>query len=111
MKIEEALRELPVQKKARRLKLVWPLIEAKLAEGVGHAVVLELLNRNGFELTEGTYKSYLYRLRKAQRSPGSKLNSSGPAPQQVEARSARGGDSKRPATFEYNPRGIPDLLK
>ena len=111
MKLEEALHELPVQKKARRLKLVWPLIEAKLAEGVAHAVVLELLNRNGFDLTEGTYKSYLYRFRKARRAPSVNASSAGLQPQKPGTRSSGGDDSKRPATFEYNPRGIPDLLK
>lgn len=31
MKFEDALHQLPVEKKARRLKVIWPLIEAKLA--------------------------------------------------------------------------------
>jgi hypothetical protein len=68
VKFEEALDQLPVDKKARRLKVLWPLVEAKLAAGVSHAAVLELLNRNGFDLTEGTYKSYLYRHRKQRRT-------------------------------------------
>ena len=41
MKFKDALDQLPVEKKARRLKVIWPLIEAKLAEGVSHAAVLE----------------------------------------------------------------------
>jgi len=32
MKFKDALDQLPVEKKARRLKVIWPLIEAKLAE-------------------------------------------------------------------------------
>jgi len=104
MEFEKALNELPIEKKARRLRVLWPLIEAKLAEGVSHSAVLELLNRNGFDLTEGTYKIYLHRFRKG---PGKRLPSPAtPAP--VVARSDAGS---RPATFDYDPKGIPDLLK
>ena len=108
MKLEQALAELPVEKKARRLKLLWPLIEAKLAEGVSHAVVLEFLNRNGFELTEGTYKSYLHRFRKLRRAPG-RAEPQTPCIATAPASRPEGGN--RPATFDYDPRGIPDLLK
>ena len=108
MKVEEALAQLPVEKKARRLKILWPLIEAKLAEGVSHAVVLEFLNRNGFELTEGTYKSYLHRFRKLRRAPG-RVEPRTPCIAPAPAMTPEGGN--RPATFDYDPRGIPDLLK
>ena len=108
MKLEEALAELPVEKKARRLRVLWPLIEAKLAEGVSHAVVLEFLNRNGFELTEGTYKSYLHRFRKLRRAPG---RGEPQAPRIPPAPPMAPEDGNRPATFDYDPRGIPDLLK
>ena len=108
MKLEEALAELPVEKKARRLRVLWPLIEAKLAEGVSHAVVLEFLNRNGFELTEGTYKSYLHRFRKLRRVPG---RAEPQAPRIAPAPSTKPEGGNRPATFDYDPRGIPDLLK
>ena len=108
MKLEEALAQLPVEKKARRLKVLWPLIEAKLAEGVSHAVVLEFLNRNGFELTEGTYKSYLHRFRKRRRVPG---RAEPQAPCMATAPGTRPEGGNRPATFDYDPRGIPDLLK
>ena len=103
MELEQALRQLPVEKKARRLRILWPLIEAKLAEGVSHAAVLDFLNRNGFELTEGTYKNYVYRFRKT-RQPAARRQPLSAPPVQAEA-------SSRPATFDYDPRGIPDLLK
>ena len=108
MKLEEALAQLPVEKKARRLKVLWPLIEAKLAEGVSHAVVLEFLNRNGFQLTEGTYKSYLHRFRKLRRAPG---RGEPQAPCIAPAPATRSEGGSRPATFDYDPRGNPDLLK
>ena len=104
MELEQALRQLPVEKKARRLRILWPLIEAKLAEGVSHAAVLDFLNRNGFELTEGTYKNYVHRFRKTRQPATRRQPLSAPPIQASEA-------SSRPATFDYDPRGIPDLLK
>lgn len=104
MELERTLKQLPVEKKARRLRLLWPLIEAKLVEGVSHAAVLEFLNKNGFELTEGTYKNYLHRFRKTRQAP--------PRVQPIStAAIASGNTGERPATFDYDPRGIQDLLK
>ncbi len=107
MEFERALKELPIEKKARRLRVLWPLIEAKLAEGVSHSAVLEFLNRNGFDLTEGTYKNYLHRFRKTQRAPASAQ----PLPSRPSTPAPGSGSTNRPATFDYDPRGIPDLLK
>ena len=104
MELEKALKQLPVQKKARRLRILWPLIEAKLAEGVSHAAVLEFLNRSGFQLTEGTYKNYLHRFRKGQHPAVRTQPLSAPPVSSAEA-------STRPPTFDYDPRGISDLLK
>ena len=107
MEFEKALNELPIEKKARRLRVLWPLIEAKLAEGVSHAAVLDFLNRNGFDLTEGTYKNYVHRFRKSQRAPALAQ----PVPSRPSAQATRSESTSRPATFDYDPRGIPDLLK
>jgi hypothetical protein len=63
MKLEAALQQLKVGRKAKRLRNLWPTIEEKLAEGVSHAEILGLRNENGFAPTERTYKSYLYRYR------------------------------------------------
>ena len=102
MEFEKALKELPIERKARRLRVLWPLIEAKLAEGVSHSAVLDLLNRNGFDLTEGTYKNYLHRFRKAGPRP---------APPAITTPAPRSETGSRPVTFDYDPKGIPDLLK
>jgi hypothetical protein len=59
MKIDEQLRQLTIERKAKRLLSLWPTIEERLAEGVSHAEILGLLNETGFELSERTYKSYL----------------------------------------------------
>jgi hypothetical protein len=58
------LEELAISTKADCLRSVWPLVEKKLASGTSHADVLRALNEGGFDLTERTYKSYVYRLRK-----------------------------------------------
>jgi len=121
MTLEAALQQLTVGRKAKRLRGLWPTIERRLAEGVSHAEILGLLNANGFALTERTYKSYLYRYRKRRRSTA---RQPAPAPlstltpENVEL--AQGTTSptpteadrpKRPPTFEYDPRGIPELLR
>jgi len=112
MTIEEALSKVAVQRKSKRLRLLWPLIEAKLAEGVSHAAMLDFLNRSGFELSERTYKSYLYRHRKAQRLASRPAGSQRvkPAPPMALPTEVS-GEIRKPATFDYDPAGIPDLLK
>ena len=121
MKLEKAFQHLEAGRKAKQLQSLWPTIEQKLAEGVSHAQILGALNENGLDLTERTYKSYLYRLRKRRRMAGQHL-----APERLAERipsqtpdavsascapSAADGP-KRPPTFEFDPRGIsPDLLK
>ena len=123
MKLDDALRQLKVTSKAKRLQSLWPTIEAKLAEGIPHEEILRLLNEIGIELTERTYKSCLYRYRKRRRSrtleraptqltEPTKSHStdiaqatSSPARAEVERQT-------RPPTFDYDPRGIsPELLK
>ena len=117
MKVEEALSLLPAACKAKRLRALWPTIEAKLAEGVPHAEVLGLLNRSGLDLKQCTYKTYLYRYRKKLREEASagrkKVPAADPAASSrfTVAPTGRADDSGRPATFDYDPRGIPDLLK
>jgi hypothetical protein len=117
MKVEEALSLLPSACKAKRLSSLWPTIEAKLAEGVPHAEVLGLLNRSGFDLKQCTYKTYLYRYRKKLRQEASAGRKKAPASQRAASSrltappDAGAVDSGRPPTFDYDPRGIPDLLK
>jgi len=121
MTFEAALQQLEVGRKAKRLRKLWPTIEGRLAEGVSHAEILALLNQNGFALTERTYKSYLYRYRKRRRAREQQ-----PAPTHIStltpenADLAQGATSststeaerpKRPPIFEYDPRGIPELLR
>ena len=123
MKLDDALRQLKITSKAKRLQSLWPAIEAKLAEGVPHAEILRLLNEIGFELTERTYKSCLYRYRKRHRATGPEcapMQSTKPAKSQ-RADVAQGltfpastelERHQRPPSFEFDPSGIsPELLK
>ena len=121
MKLEAALQQLEVGRKAKRLRGLWPAIERRLVDGVSHAEILRLLNENGFALTERTYKSYLYRYRKRRRTTERQ-----PAPTPISNLTPESADlakgptfptptetdgPKRPPTFDFDPRGIPDLLR
>ena len=123
MNLDETLQQLKAGRKAKRLQSLWPTIEEKLAEGVSHAEILGLLNETGFELSERTYKSYLYRYRKRRRTAGQQQarmcltenirpQSADAAHAALSPASAKIEKHKRPPTFEYDARGIsPDLLK
>ena len=122
MKLEDALPQLKITCKARRLQSLWPAIEAKLAEGVSHAEILNRLNDLGFHLTAHTYRSYLYRLRKRRRTTGqrsaqsclteSATTQSAVVPQAMTLPAAAAVEKhKRPPTFDFNPCGDPSILK
>lgn len=117
-----ALSRLQPRSKAARLRALMPQIRAKLEEGVQHSDIIRLLNQQGLELTERTYQSYLYRFRKQQRADLKSRGGASPslahsAPSTTAPRAQPNTNSKdssvgrRPPTFDYDPRGIPDLLK
>ena len=118
--LEQALRRLAPGRKSKTLHSLLTAIEQKLAEGSSHREILALLNDNGFELTERTYKSYLYRYRKRRRAnrppPAATRLPEQPGFQVVEGTHAHTDmasvDSQpRPRTFDFDPKGIPELLK
>lgn len=121
MNLDDAVWQLAAGRKTKRLNHLLPAIEQKLAEGVAHSEILALLNANGFELTERTYKSYLYRYRKRRRTSGPPLHlgqlfeqptlpTVGGAHADVPMPSVETG--QRPNTFEFNAGGLPpELLK
>ncbi len=121
-----SLENLCATSKAARLRALMPVIEAKLAEGVRHAEIVLALNEQGFTLTEKTYRNYLHRQRKRQTKPSGTPRRALPAQAATLAPPATAGvvtpvtspltsegrvGAKRPPTFEYDPRGNPDLLK
>ena len=113
----ETAQRLKPRTKAARLRALMGLIETKLGEGVQHADILQWLNDEaGLELTERTYQSYLYRYRR-RREEAQAAREKAPAVRPAdssgftEAPDGGAADPGRPATFDYDPRGIPDLLK
>ena len=122
-----SLENLSAMTKAARLRALMPLIEAKLAEGVRHAEIVLALNEQGFTLTEKTYRNYLHRQRKHRQAVTSgTLAVAAPARATTLVPLANPGvvapatsppisvvkvGATRPPTFDYDPRGIPDLLK
>jgi hypothetical protein len=114
----DALGSLAPKSKAGQFRLLLPAIEAKIREGVGHAAIIRALQEQGLEFTEGTYFNYLQRYRTGvAMAPARRA-----APQGGVSGTARtstppaspdpsGNAGRRPPTFDYDPRGIPDLLK
>lgn len=101
------LAQLKPKSKAARFRLYMPAIESKIRDGVGHAQIREALAELGLELTTATYFNYLKRSRRRAQKPGSPAARGGLAPGEVL-------EPKRlepPRKFDYDPRGIPDLLK
>jgi hypothetical protein len=121
MKFADALQQLSAGRKVKRLNSLLPSIEQKLAEGITHREILALLNVNGFELTERTYKSYLYRYRKRRRTSGPVIISA-KLIEQPKLLTADGAHpsvptppvalGQGPNKFEFNAGGLPpELLK
>ena|SRR5712691_5571413 len=112
----KALGALAPRTKARKLQLLLPTIEKKIQEGIPHVDIIRALAEQGLEFTEGTYFNYLQRYRakaSALRRHADQENASterAPAVPSVSSEPS-GNVSRRPPTFEYDPRGIPDLLK
>jgi hypothetical protein len=62
--IKSALLSLTAKTTTGQLREMLPLIEEKLAAGVKHEEILEVLNAHGLKgLTLGSYKTMLYRIR------------------------------------------------
>lgn len=100
--LKVALEALTATTKAGRLRELMPTIEAKVAAGVRHEEILEALNANGFDLTERTYKTYLYRFRKAVKTGKAVVR----APKAMETGKP---DSETPAVQESAPALVDSL--
>ncbi|TAJ22267.1 MAG: hypothetical protein EPO60_02420 [Rugosibacter sp.] len=124
MNVKDALHELPIARNTKKLLPLWPDIEAKLAAGVSQVEIVALLNGNGFDMTLATFKTYLHRQRKRNQrvSHGQHAKPVLSAPRGTETVgvvapatsppiTAVKVGATRPPTFDYDPRGIPDLLK
>jgi hypothetical protein len=66
-----------------KMRAIYPAIEAKRAEGIQHAAILEALNEAGWNITPATYKGVLARIRRSAggicKTPASAVLSPSPA--------------------------------
>lgn len=115
-----ALKELTPKAKARRFRSLLPAIEAKIEAGVRHADIIRALDSHGLSLPENTYFTYLRRYRRnrsrATRQEAQAHPAHPPSPAasgELPATASQGGENaaRRPPTFDFDPRGIPELLK
>ena len=105
-----SIEKLEARTKAGRLRGLMPTIEAKVRQGIRHVDIIEALNEQGFAISEYTYRSYLQRYRKKQIA-GGKSAQGGALLNKPTAGPSTLGTGGRPRTFDYDPRGNPDLLK
>jgi hypothetical protein len=62
--LETKLSQIKPKTLSARLKPWWPAIEEKIAEGIEHQAIVEILQSSGFEDLElGTFRRYLTRYR------------------------------------------------
>src|SRR5690242_279954 len=110
-----SLHGLAPKAKARRFRALLPVIEAKIQAGVCHADIMHALKEQGLVLLENTYFTYLRRYRGKQ-STAERRGAQAAAPSAAAESLPVAGQSgehaaHRPPTFDYDPRGIPELLK
>jgi hypothetical protein len=111
-----SLHGLAPKAKARRFRALLPVIEAKIEAGVCHADIMRALKEQGLALLENTYFTYLRRYRGKQSIPerrGAQAAALPAAAGESPPGAGQPGEhaARRPPTFDYDPRGIPDLLK
>jgi hypothetical protein len=104
-----SIEKLEARTKAGRLRGLMPMIEAKVKQGIRHVEIIQALNEQGFAISEHTYRSYLQRHRKKQLARGKPAQADAPVVNKPTA--GVSGTVGRPETFDYDPRGIPELLK
>lgn len=75
--------------KAARLRQLMPSIEAKLAEGVRAAEIVETLRKGGLELTIATFRNYLYQYRARHPNKSTERPEGSGGPQTAEAPASR----------------------
>jgi hypothetical protein len=76
--LEELASDESKRSKAARLRDVFDTVEATLARGVTIAAVVKKLSENGLEMTVGTFKNEMYRIRKKRGKPSARLSKSEP---------------------------------
>ncbi|MGH8737046.1 MAG: hypothetical protein ACREVC_06790 [Burkholderiales bacterium] len=106
-----SIEKLEARTKAGRLRGLMPMIEGKIKQGIRHVEIIQALNEQGFAISEHTYRSYLQRYRKKQRAGSRSAQGGAQAQSKPSQAPLAHGAAGRPRTFDYDPRGNPDLLK
>ena len=106
-----SIEKLEARTKAGNLRGLMPMIEAKVRQGIRHVDIIRALNEQGFVISEYTYRSYLQRYRRKQLAEGKSPQGGAAVVNRPSTGSSVLGTGGRPPTFDYDPRGIPDLLK
>jgi hypothetical protein len=88
-----ALKALTPKTKAGMVRDLMPLIEEKIDQGVRISDILEVLKAGGLELSEGTFKNYLHRVRSRHGKP--RMDRSVPSKDDQERRSEVEGPAAR----------------
>src|SRR5205807_9332214 len=104
-----SIEKLEASTKAGRLRGLMPMIEAKVRQGIRHVEIIRALNEQGFVISEYTYRSYLQRYRK-KRLEGKSPQGGAAVVNRPSTGPSVLGTGGRPPTFDYDPRGNPDLL-
>lgn len=106
-----SIEKLEARTKAGRLRGLMPMIEAKIRQGIRHVDIIRALNEQGFAISEYTYRSYLQRNRKNRVAGGTPARGGAPVVDGSSAAPSAHETARRRPTFDYDPRGNPDLLK
>src|SRR5436853_3841814 len=106
-----SIEKLEARTKAGRRRGLMPTIEAKVRQGIRHVDIIRALNEQGFAISEYTYRSYRQRYRKKQLAGRKSAQVGAQILNKPSAAPLAPGTIGRPKTFEYDPRGNPDLLK
>ncbi len=61
---------IPGRTVAAKLRRIMPDIDRRVREGIQHEEIIDTLNANGFALNLNTFRSYLYRYRRAVQDDG-----------------------------------------
>ena len=61
---------IPGRTAAAKLRRIMPDIDRRVREGIQHEEIIDTLNANGFALNLNTFRSYLYRYRRAVQDDG-----------------------------------------
>ena len=66
-KLKGALEKIPGKRVTAKLSKLMPFIDQRISDGISHEEIIETLNANGLSINLNTFRTSLYRYRKALR--------------------------------------------